>query len=65
MVDLQKLRQEHKLTQEKLAESVGVSRTTITMIETGASYPSVKLAQKLAQVLNVRWTDFFTDELPG
>ena len=47
------------LTQEQVAKIAGVDRTTITKIENGTSTPSVKTAQKIAQVLDFDWTIFF------
>lgn len=50
---LKELRARHDLTQEALAEQVGVSRQTIISIEKGGYSPSVTLALRIAQVLNV------------
>ena len=47
------------LTQEQVAKLAGVDRTTITKIENGTAKPSVKTAQKIAQVLDFDWTLFF------
>ena len=47
------------LTQERVASLAGVDRTTITKIENGTLRPSVKTAQKIAQVLDFDWTLFF------
>lgn len=59
MIDLKKLRTEKGFTQENLADECGVLRTTISMIETGENKPSVPLAQKLGQVLDVDWKGFY------
>lgn len=61
MVDLKELREKKKLTQEQLAEKVGVTRQAIGMIENGHNQPSVALAKKLGKVLKVRWVNFFND----
>lgn len=58
---LKKLREEHGLTQEALAEKAEVSRSTIANIEVGAINPSVKLAKKLGEVLDAPWTTFFEE----
>lgn len=58
-MNLKDMRKQNDLTQEQLAEKCNVQRTTITMIETGENKPSVELAKKLAEVLNVDWTVFF------
>lgn len=59
MIDLKKLRIDKGFTQEKLAEECGVLRTTISMIEIGENKPSVTLAMKLGEVLNVDWKGFY------
>ena len=42
-------RAEHDITQQQLAEAVGVSRQTIVAIERGHSLPSTPLALKIAR----------------
>lgn len=59
MIDLQKERINKGLTQEQLAEKVGVVRQTISEIECGRKKPSVQLAIKLGKVLKIKWTNFF------
>ncbi len=44
-------RARHELTQERLAELVGVSRKTINTVENGRFIPSTVLALKLARAL--------------
>ncbi|AKI97063.1 helix-turn-helix transcriptional regulator [Kosmotoga pacifica] len=50
------------LTQEELAVKVNVSRQTIIAVEKGKFNPSVKLALKLAKVLNCSVEELFTLE---
>lgn len=59
MVDLRAAREKKKLTQQELADKVGVSRQAITNIETGVNKPSVELAMKLAEVLKFKWYKLF------
>jgi putative transcriptional regulator len=47
------------LTQEKLAEIVGVRRETIIYLEKGKYNPSLKLAHDIACVLKARIEDIF------
>ena len=47
---LKVLRAEHNLTQEDLAQRVGVSRQAINAIETGKYDPSLPLAIKLGKL---------------
>ena len=49
--NVQTLRKAKPLTQEELANAVGVTRQTIIAIEKGNYVPSVALALKLAYVL--------------
>ena len=47
------------LTQEQLAELVGVTRKTINTVENGVYIPSTYLALKLSKVLNVTVEELF------
>lgn len=58
---LKKLREEKGFSQQKLADMCGVVRQTITMIEAGVNKPSVSLAKKLGESLEVDWKVFFMD----
>jgi putative transcriptional regulator len=49
----------NEITQEALAESVGVSRQTIIAIEKGRFNPSVRLALKIARELQCKTEDLF------
>lgn len=52
-------RAEKNLSQAELANLVGVTRQTISTIETGQYCPSAKLALLLAQKLNKTYEDLF------
>lgn len=43
-------RAEERMTQQQLAEAIGVSRQTINAIESGKFVPSTVLALKMAQI---------------
>ena len=60
-MSLKKAREKSGLSQEKLGLKVGVGRSTIAMIETGANQLTVPLAKKIADVLNVNWTELFEE----
>ena len=62
MIDLRKVRQDNGLTQTSLAKAAGVVRQTISNIECGINAPSVGLAKKLAEILGLNWTDFFSED---
>lgn len=49
------------LTHEEIAKIVGVKRQYYSMIENGSRTPSVKVAQKIADVLNFEWILFFDE----
>lgn len=53
------LRTEKGLTQEGLAEKVGITRQTVISIEKGNYTPSVLLALKIASVFKVSVEDIF------
>ena len=56
---LKEARAEKHLSQSQLADMVGVSRNTISSIETGQFNPSAKLALILCIALNQRFEDLF------
>ena len=45
-------RAEARMTQQQLAEAIGVSRQTINAIESGKFVPSTVLALKMAKIFN-------------
>lgn len=52
-------RKEQGLSQNALAESVGVSRNTISSIETGQFNPTAKLALLICIALDKKFEDLF------
>ena len=53
------MRKEKGLSQAALAKLVGVSRNTISSIETGEFYPTAKLALILCIALDKKFEDLF------
>ena len=53
------LRKMHKITQAELAAAMGVSRQTISSIETGQFNPTAKLALVLCIALDKKFEDLF------
>ena len=47
------------ITQQQLAEAVGVSRQTINAIESGKFVPSTVLALKMARIFNCKVEEIF------
>lgn len=59
--NIRKLRFENgEMTQEQLAEKVGVTRQTIIAIEKGNYSPSLELAFKIAMVFGAKVEDVFS-----
>ena len=57
---LKVFRAEHDMTQEALAEKLGVTRQTIISIESGKYDPSLALAFRMAYLFKVKIEDIFT-----
>ncbi len=56
---LKEIRAEQKISQADLAKMVGVSRNTISSIETGQFSPTAKLALILCIALDKKFEDLF------
>ena len=52
-------RAENNLSQEQLASLVGVTRQTISSIETGQYCPTAKLALLISKALNKKFEELF------
>ena len=57
--NLKAIRLEKNISQQQLADMVGVSRNTISSIETGQFNPTAKLALILCIALDKRFEDIF------
>lgn len=56
---VQTFRKQKKMTQEALANKIGVSRKTIVSLEKGNYTPSLLLALQIAEVLEIDINDIF------
>lgn len=56
---LKEVRSKKKISQQELADMVGVSRNTISSLETGQYEPSAKLAYVLSVALDMKFEDLF------
>jgi putative transcriptional regulator len=56
---IRKYRSKKRLTQQALADKVGVRRETIVFLEAGKYNPSLKLAWDVSKVLGVKIEDLF------
>lgn len=52
----------HDLTQEDLAEKIGITRQTVIAIESGKYLPSLSLAFKIAKLFKVKIEDVFSEK---
>ncbi len=59
---IKELRARYNLTQDELAQKVGAVRATILYLEKGDYNPSIKLAHKIAKVLNTTLDELFIFE---
>lgn len=57
--NLKEIRSEKKISQSELAEMVGVSRNTISSIETGQYQPTAKLAYVICIALEKKFEEMF------
>lgn len=57
--NVQKYRKYRNLTQEKLAELIGVDVTSISSIETGKYFPSADNLTKIVDALKIQIADLF------
>jgi putative transcriptional regulator len=59
---MKEFREKIGITQEALAKKVDVTRQTILFLEKGKYNPSLRLAYRISQVLNVKIEDIFSFE---
>ncbi len=59
---IKEYRAKHNMTQNELAERVGVRRETIVFLEQGKYIPSLKLAYDIAKVFKAKIEDLFIFE---
>ena len=63
---IKEYRAKYNLTQEELADKVGVRRETIIYLEQGKYMPSLKLANDVSKILKAKIEDLFLlDETGG
>lgn len=57
--NLRDISKSRKLTQEQLAELVGVDFRYISLLENAKSFPSCDLIEKLVKALNINYSELF------
>jgi len=63
--NLRKLRLEKKLTQEQVAEKLGISPQSVSRWETGATFPDVMMLPEISRLYGVLVDDLYKDDLQG
>lgn len=62
LIWLKQIRITHNITQEKVAAEIGITVRYYQYIESGKYKPSVKVAKKIAELLNFEWEKFYQEE---
>ena len=60
---LKEYRENRKLTQDKLAEMVGIDPKHLSRIENGRNYPSLETLEKILDSLDVSYEEIFNFQL--
>ena len=60
---IQELRKQNNLSQEQLAEKIGVARQTISKWELGETYPDIDQSRQLSQIFNVSLDDLTNNDI--
>lgn len=61
MSKIQEVRTSRGMTQQKLSEMANISRTGLSLIETGAAEPRIETLKKIAQALDIPWQNLIED----
>ena len=61
--NLYSLRKNAKMSQEKLAEAVGVSRQSVSKWENGESYPEMENMLKLCEIFHCKLNDLVHEDM--
>lgn len=61
--NLKKIRKENNLSQEQLAEKLGVSRQSVSKWESGQAYPEMDKVLQLAKMFNLNIDDLFNQDI--
>ncbi len=54
---IQRIRKDLRMTQEEVAERIGISSTYMGFIEQGRYAPSIQILEKIAKVLRVKTSE--------
>lgn len=59
--NIRKYRKIRNLTQKELGETIGISNTYLSDIETGRTNPSIKTLKKIAKGLEIKYMELLKD----
>lgn len=59
---IQDCRKLKKITQEKMAESIGIDTISLSKIETGKNYPTAENLAKIAKILDIDVYELFIND---
>lgn len=59
MTNIRKLRLQRNLTQQDIAQRLGISRVAVTKWETGEASPRAEMLPKIAEILLCKIDDLF------
>lgn len=62
---IREARKAKKMTQEKLAERIGVKRSVISKYENGLIDPTISQIEKIASALGIKWYELLPDDQKG
>ncbi len=60
--NIQTYRKLRRITQEKLAETIGIDTISLSKIETGRNYPTAENLAKIADILAIELYELFIDD---
>ena len=61
--NLKRIRKEHNLSQEELAEKLGVSRQSVSKWESGTAFPEMDKVIQICKIFNVNMDDLMNQDI--
>lgn len=61
--NLKKLREERKMTQQDLANAIGVDRSLIAQVERGSRLPSIPIGKKIADYFGISLDELISEQV--
>ena len=62
IIVIKAFREDKKISQQKLADEIGINRTYLSAIETGTMLPTIDVLLKISRVLECEYTDLYKKE---